>query len=63
MDAFRSSENSIMTLATSFETLVKVEKERSATGVKQTEEMLHAEWIQMMEMCLWGNATVSELLI
>lgn len=47
LEAFRSSSKGIMTLAQSVQQLV-------AQGPPTDEEILHADWIKMLEVCLWG---------
>lgn len=58
LNAFRSSEKSIITLASSFQKLVLADSKSLAKGEERNEEGVREQWIQMMEMCLWGNATV-----
>ena len=45
--AFRSSSAGIMALARSVEDLVR-------RGPSTDVDVLHADWIKMLEVCLWG---------
>lgn len=53
INAFRSSESSILLLAESFDVLLSSREGEVEMG------RLEREFREMMEMCLWGNATVS----
>lgn len=48
LEAFRSSAKGIMTLAQSVQQLVQ-------QGPSTDEQVLHADWIKMLEVCLWGE--------
>ncbi|KAK4051470.1 Hairy/enhancer-of-split with YRPW motif protein 2 [Microbotryomycetes sp. JL221] len=54
LDTFRSSMDGIMALARSMQQLVR-------KGLP-TDTQAHADWITMVEICLWGNATDLSLL-
>ncbi|KAM0786168.1 hypothetical protein ACM66B_006975 [Microbotryomycetes sp. NB124-2] len=55
MDTFRSSKDGIMALANTMKQLVN-------KGKPTSQDVLHADWIAMIEVCLWGNATDLSLL-
>lgn len=66
MSTFRSSRPAVLELAARYNDLTKqLESEKSALGTASEEERTQAEkllFIEMCEICLWGNATDLSLL-